>query len=135
MSTLNDLQKVVSFPNIDVTTESSGICHIVRAKCQAKHGLDLAHFTKHPLPGTEGVPTQTPELDVLDPTADNGVCFVRVKLDIKYLQHEYHIALLLNMQITEQHNSGYAMIIKDIFFQRSCLINDGPKITASSTVK
>lgn len=91
MSSWNDSIQVVSSPDINISSQSSGVCRVIRAEGQTHDGLDFPGLSKHSFLGSESVPTQRPELDVFHATADQRILSVGIKLDIKHLQREIHL--------------------------------------------
>lgn len=88
MSSWDDSIQVASSPDIDISGQSSGVCCVIRSKCQTHDGLDFSGLSEHSFLGSKGIPTQRPELDVFHATADQRILSIGIKLDIKHLPRE-----------------------------------------------
>lgn len=85
MSTTNNPHQGAFLPAVDISTQCSGVCHIIRTKRQTQLGLDLSNLSEYTLLGSQCVTAQCPELDVFHTTTCNRVLLVRVELDIEDL--------------------------------------------------
>ena len=91
MCFLYNFNEIIPPPHVDIATKSSRICDVIRTKGETQHGLNLTNFSENSPLISQCIATQCPEFNVLNSTADNGIFFKWMKLDIEYLIAEIQI--------------------------------------------